>query len=118
MKWMEEIQVQAAGGREENLRRLLGRLPAKLPGEDSGIGLQAAAVYAHALFPGVFAVRLFWQTAPPVLRGSSTGLALVGRLREYGLINHSVWIEQAWQTADKMAGSGWTPILKEKESEK
>jgi hypothetical protein len=76
MKWLETIKVQAAAGQESALEHEL-----------------EAALYSHASVPGHFAIRLFWDTECPQIRGSIVGLSLAESLKAFGLVDHSVWIE-------------------------
>jgi hypothetical protein len=40
------------------------------------------------------ALHLYWETEQPEKNGSALGLHLSQALKEFGLIDHSIWIEE------------------------
>jgi len=93
MKWLETIKVQAASGKESRVENELTALVRDVRKSPECPGLLEAVVYRIASFPGYFAIRLFWDTEYPQIRGSVVGLSLTGNLKAFGLVDHSVWIE-------------------------
>jgi len=93
MKWLETIKVQAAGGQDSVIEDELTALAHDIRKSPDCPGLLEAALYSHASVPGYFALRLFWETECPQIRGSLLGLSLTQTLKAFGLVDHCVWIE-------------------------
>ncbi len=94
LRWLETIRIQAAAGKEgaaqEQLRFLVHEIEELVrTGELKGV-----TVSENALVPEYFALRLFWNTGEPRRRGSTLGMNVVQIMKEFGLVDHSVWIEQ------------------------
>lgn len=93
MRWLETIKVQAAGGQDSTVENELMALAHDLRKSPDCPGLLEAALYSHASLPGHFAIRLLWDTKCPQIQGSLLGLSLTQALKAFGLVDHSVWIE-------------------------
>jgi hypothetical protein len=93
MRWMETIRVQSATGKEHITERELMVLAREVQENLDRQGLRDVTVSSHALVPGYFALRLFWDTDDPQPRGSTLGMNLAQSLKAFGLADHSVWIE-------------------------
>jgi len=94
MKWLETIKLQSASGMESiTERQLLGLADEIRKGSDHR-GSVEAMVYNHASVPGYFAIRLFWSFGPPLVQGSPLGMRIARTLKNFGLVDHSVWIER------------------------
>ncbi|RLB27109.1 MAG: hypothetical protein DRG87_12100 [Deltaproteobacteria bacterium] len=96
---METIRVQSATGKEHTAERELTALAREVQENPHRRGLREAAVSSHATVPGCFALRLFWDTDDPQPRGSTLGLGLAQSLKAFGLVDHSVWIENRGEPA-------------------
>jgi hypothetical protein len=57
-------------------------------------GLVEINIYRHAALESDLSVLLHWESVRPEQNGSSLGLRLAQALKEFGLIDHSIWIEQ------------------------
>ena len=88
MKWMEFIKVQTAGTQGQTAMPQLLELTANLKKMP---GLLEAGVYNQASGYGDFAVLFLWDTDQPRPEGSMEGLNLKQMLKQFGLVNHSVW---------------------------
>ena len=93
MRWLETIKVQAASGKESRAENELMALVRDVRKSPECPGLLEPVVYRLASFPGYFAIRLFWDTECPQIRGSVVGLSFAESLKAFGLVDHSVWIE-------------------------
>ncbi len=87
MKWMEFIKVQTA---KSNVAANLLNFTEEC---SKCHGLLEAKVFRHASV-GDCSLFLLWNTDKPELQGSSVGLSLSNTLKQYGLVDHSVWIEK------------------------
>ena len=93
MRWVETIKIQSATGREQTILRELIFLGKEIINEPSSRGLFDVMVSSHASIPGCFAMMFFWDTDDPQPKGSLTGISLAQSLKTFGLVDHSVWIE-------------------------
>ena len=89
MKWLEVIKLRSAGGSLGLLDELL--LP--ISGSNQR-GLVEMKTYRHAVLETDVSVHLHWNSEMPETNGSALGLRLAQALKEFGLIDHSVWVEE------------------------
>ena len=89
MKWVEVIKLRSAGigvGLQEELL-----LPAGDPRQNGPVKMKA---YRHAGLDTDWSVHLLWESERPEQNGSTLGIRLARAMKEYGLVDHSVWIEE------------------------
>ena len=91
MKWLEIIKVRSAGVEESSLEEFLRSL-VKSGGSRESVQIKT---YRHAALGNDVSVHLHWESQGPAQNGSALGLHLAQALREFGLIDHSIWIEEA-----------------------
>ncbi len=89
VKWVEVIKVRSAGKSPALLDELL-RSRAQIKQS----GLVEMKTYHHATLETDLSVHLHWESEFPEKNGSAPGLRLAQALREFGLIDHSLWIEE------------------------
>ena len=89
MKWLEVIKLRSAGESSGLLIEFL--LPMANVGQS---GLVEMKVYRHAGLDTDLSVHLHWNSEPPELNGSALGLRLAQAFKEFGLVDHAVWIEE------------------------
>ncbi|MEN6466438.1 MAG: hypothetical protein ABFD62_14795 [Syntrophaceae bacterium] len=90
MKWIEVIKISIAENRRAALEHQIKSVIASLNNEERAETLK---LY-YNLLDGDLCIHLCWDNGDPESRGSKTGLCLAHLLREFGLISHSVWVEQ------------------------
>jgi hypothetical protein len=90
---METIKVQSASGREQITENELFVLSHEIEKNPESQGLMQIIASNHSLVPGLFSVRLFWDTDNPQPRGSLLGMNLSQNLKTYGIVDHSIWVE-------------------------
>ncbi|KPK90367.1 MAG: hypothetical protein AMJ94_09555 [Deltaproteobacteria bacterium SM23_61] len=88
MKWLEVIKLRSAGGSLGLLEELL--LPLS---ESDPRGLVEMKTYRHAVLETDLSVHLHWNSEMPEPNGSALGLRLAQALKEFGLVDHSVWVD-------------------------
>ncbi|MBN1849011.1 MAG: hypothetical protein JW932_10535 [Deltaproteobacteria bacterium] len=93
MKWMETIRVQSATGKDQTTLRELIFLKSEIKRDFGFQGLRDVMVSSHVSIPGCFVLMLFWDTDNPQAKGSPIGMSLAQSLKNFGLVDHSVWIE-------------------------
>jgi hypothetical protein len=50
--------------------------------------------YRHVNLETDLSIHLHWQTERPEQNGSALGLRIAEAFKEFGLIDHSVWVEK------------------------
>jgi hypothetical protein len=89
MKWIEIIKLRCAGKAPEPLESFLSAMARNGEG-----GLIEMRIYRHATWETDYTFHLYWESEKPEKNGTALGLRLSRTLSEFGLIDHSVWIEQ------------------------
>ena len=90
MKWLEIIELRSVGSNRELLKSQLQSLINEVNQE---VKKQAIKVYSHVTVETDFSVHLLHDSKQAEIGGSPLGLRLATALKEFGLVNHSVWIE-------------------------
>lgn len=89
MKWLEIIKLRSAG----NSPGFLEKIP--LSRIDQGQnGLVRIEYYRHAFLDTDLSIHLEWNSEQPEKNGSALGLRLSQAFKEFGLTDHSIWIEE------------------------
>ncbi len=91
MKWIEVIKISIAENRRAALEKQVNSVIKKLNNDQNA---ETVKLY-HNLLDGDLCIHLYWGGGEPQPRGSKTGLCLAHLLKEFGLISHSVWVEQS-----------------------
>jgi hypothetical protein len=89
MKWLEVIKLRSAGKDSGLLEELLLSID-----ESSQSGLVELKAYHRVALETDFSVHLLWDSEQPEQNGSALGLRLAQALKELGLTDHSIWIEE------------------------
>ena len=90
MKWLEIIKLRASGN-SEDLRAQLLQSIADVNQQGGSVRINA---YRHAALESDLSLHLHWQSERSDELGSTLGLQLARSLKEFGLIDHSLWIEE------------------------
>jgi len=90
MKWMEIIKMRSAEQAFEPLRAVLAAIAKDVP-----CGLIGARIYRHAQWETDWSLHLYWESEKLEKNGSGLGLRLSQGLKELGLVDHSIWIEES-----------------------
>jgi hypothetical protein len=89
--WVEIINLRAAGGTESVVTA--GFLFSLVEGAEAK-GLLAVKILTRPVVPTDFSLHLEWEVKRLPSGGSPLGMRFTGILRDYGLINHTVWKEE------------------------
>jgi hypothetical protein len=88
MKWIEIIRLRSAENASEQLKAFLTTI-----GKNGQPGLLEARIYRHLLWETDWSLHLRWESDGPEKNGSVLGLRLSQALEEFGLVDHSIWLE-------------------------
>ena len=90
MKWIEVIQLRSVDSVRE-------RLDAKLQGlidqVEKGGKKQVIMAYSRVLIDTDFSIHILHDSKKVEKGGSRLGIRIVTALKEFGLANHSIWVE-------------------------
>ncbi len=90
MKWIELIQLRSAGSNrkivESKLQRLIDEVDRKKK-------WQPIVAYSRVSIDTDFSIHILHDSKKVETAGSRLGLRLVAALKEFGLVNHSIWKE-------------------------
>ena len=92
MKWLEVIELRSADGNREQLEQILNNLINELARETKK---QTTVVYKHVMIDTDFSIHLTHDTMKVDSSGSQLGLRIMASLKEYVLVNHSIWVERS-----------------------
>jgi hypothetical protein len=90
MKWLEIIELRSVDSNREWLESKLQKLIDQVDKEKKK---QAIMAYTRVLIDTDFSIHLFHDSNKVENSGSSLGLRLASALKEFGTINHSIWID-------------------------
>jgi len=91
MKWIEIINLRSAGIPREVIQQKVPRSVSEQERSKSPMSIQ---VYRHATLDTDLSVHLLFESPGPEARPSALGQRLASALKEFGLVSHSVWIEE------------------------
>jgi len=91
MKWLEIIELRSADNKREFLEQELKHLTIDLNIETEQLVIK---IYNHLTVDSDFSIHLVHDSKTADIDGSPLALQLVSTLKEYGLINHKVWVER------------------------
>ena len=89
MKWVEIIKLRSVGNAPEPLEAFVSTVS-----RNGQSGLTEMRIYRHAAWETDWALHLHWESKKPLKDGSVLGIRLSQALKEFGPIDHSVWIEE------------------------
>jgi hypothetical protein len=90
MKWLEIIELRSAGGNSKLLESQMQKLVNDV---NERIENYAVRAFCRLMIDTDFSIHLFHDSKKVEKSGSPLGLRLASALKEFGLVNHSIWIE-------------------------
>ena len=90
MKWIEVIQLRSVDSNRERLESKLHKL---MNEADMETEKKAIKSYSRAMIYTDFSIHIFHDSKKVEKGGSRLGIRLVTALKEFGLANHSIWVE-------------------------
>jgi hypothetical protein len=90
MQWLEIIELRSAGGKSKLLESQMQKLVNDVYERAKNNPVKA---YCRLMIDTDFRIHLFHDSKKVEKSGSSLGLRLTSALKEFGLVNHSIWIE-------------------------
>lgn len=91
MKWIEIITLRSNG----NVRKsLIPEFLKPVAGDKERNGLVSMKIYRNPWIDTDMSIHLRWESTTVEQQGSAIALRLAQTLKEFGLINHSTWVEE------------------------
>jgi len=90
MKWIEVIELRSVNRDREFLESKLQNLIDQVEKKRKK---QRIMAYTRVLIDTDFSIHLFHDSKKVENSGSRLGLCLVNALKEFGLVNHRIWVE-------------------------
>ena len=90
MKWLEIIELRSV---ESNRELLESQLQELMDDVDKEIHKYAIKAYRRVMIDTDVSIHLVHDSKNVERSGSPLGLRLASSLKEFGLVNHHVWIE-------------------------
>lgn len=90
MKWLEMIELRSVENHRELLESQLQQLMHDVNREADAKDIKA---YHRIMLDTDVSIHLVHESPHAEQNGSSLGVRLASSLREFGLVNHSVWVE-------------------------
>jgi hypothetical protein len=91
MKWLEIIEFRSVGKNRTTMEKKINGLIDEVKQK---MRQQAIKVYSHISVETDFSIHLYNDSDSADYGGSPLGQRLISALGEFGLVNHSVWIEK------------------------
>ena len=91
MKWLEIIELRSVYSNREFLESQVETLINEV---EKGTKIQAIKSYNRVLIDTDFSIHLFHDSKKVENGESPLGLRIASALKEFGLVNHSTWIEK------------------------
>lgn len=92
MAWLEIIEIRAVGSNRNLLESQLQDLIDEL---NQGPKLQKVKLYRHVMLDTDFSIHILHNSYKTDTECSSICTQLVPSLKDFGLVNHTVWIENS-----------------------
>ena len=93
MQWLEIIELRSAEKDKKNLEAQIEKILCEVEPEFRDGKIRS---YRRVLIETDFSIHLFHETENMESNGSEIGLRLVALLRDFGLVNHTIWAETAY----------------------
>jgi hypothetical protein len=89
MNWIESIVLRSFRFKRETLRELKRTIVENEQDE----GLKAFEIYSNASVETDTAIHIHWKTKEDRIKKRSVGLRIALALKEFGQVNHTIWIK-------------------------
>jgi hypothetical protein len=90
MKWLEIIELRSVGARIELKESKLNYLIKELSESMKQVSVK---IFNHATLESDLSIHLYHNSNHVEKSGSNLGLHLASELKNYAMVNHSIWTE-------------------------
>ena len=89
MNWIEIIELRSYRFKPETLRELKQTIVES----ERDRGLRVFEVYHNLYIETDTGIHIHWKTREGRIKKSSLGLRIASALRDFGHVNHTIWVE-------------------------
>lgn len=89
MRWIEIIELRSCRFKPETLRELKQAIVEN----EQDKWLKAFEIYHNASVETDTGIHIHWKTREDRIKKSSLGLRIASALKDFGHVNHTIWIE-------------------------
>jgi len=97
MRWIHIITLRS---HTANLEALNNEFLLSIIDNNQTEGLKGFKIYRRHAVETDLSVHLSWDSENVEQKGTALSQHLIRFLKQYGLVNHSIWVEQAWAKSD------------------
>jgi hypothetical protein len=90
INWIEIIELRSGGARNELEETYLNYLINEISKSMKQVSVK---IFNHATLESDYSIHLYHNSNHIEKSGSSVGLHLVSELKNYAMVNHSIWAE-------------------------
>ena len=91
MRWIENITIYSAASiRNKKSIRLL----TQFTHDESFPSPEKMTIYRHSKLKNELGIMIYWESEKAITDKSTLGLQIAEILKEFGMINHYVWVEE------------------------
>ena len=93
MKWLEVIELRSV---DRNLKKLITQLQRLIHDLEKGKKKQIIKIYQRTRIDSDFSIHLIHNSEKIEFSGSQLALHVTSTLKEFGLVNYSIWTEMSY----------------------
>ncbi len=108
MKWVEIITLRSPARID---KQFVDELLKQVDKSDIPKHLVEIRIYHHSVVETDLSIHIYWKSEPESQRKSPLGLKFSYALKDFGLLNHSVWVETAAKEAPTVSGNSSSPDI-------
>jgi len=91
MKWVEVIEFRSFKKEQALLELDFWNCLSEAAREAQIVKIEA---YNHSTLPTDLSIHMHYESAQVASQGSSFGVRLVSELKAFGVVNHTVWVQE------------------------
>lgn len=91
MRWIENITIYSAANIQN---KKIIRLLAQFSHDESYESPEKITIYRHSKLKNELVILIYWESEKVTTDKSTLGLRIAETLKELGMINHYVWVEE------------------------
>ena len=92
MKWLEIIELRTGSTKDQQLPQAFRQLLKELT---RGKNLPKVSIYNNCSLSSDYSILLYHDSSQPNIMGSVLGMQISTFLKDFGLVNHNIWIERS-----------------------
>ena len=95
MRWIDIITLRSSA---TSLESLSNEVILSIINNLRKRSLKGSKIYRRYAMDSDLSIHLFWDSANVEQKGNPLSQHLILFLKQYGLVNHAIWVEQNWRS--------------------